>query len=109
MTTNITLGGESRPFCVGIGSLMEFERRTGKNFLKMVEDANVGLTISDLGLLAYCCLLVGARARKKNFEYEEYEIIDWIDEAGSFTEISNLITDGLGKLGTPEKKKKVKA
>ena len=106
MTTNINLGGQSRPFCVGIGSLIEFERRTQKNFLQLAADETIGLSLTDLMLLAYCSLLVGARSRKQNFEYEEYEIYDWIDEADNFTEISNLITEGLGKLGTGNQKKK---
>ena len=97
MTTNITINEINRPFCVGMGALIEFEKRTGKNFLNMVGDT--GLSLSDIGTIAYCCFLVGARAHKQNFDIEEYEVIDWIDQHIGFQKVTKMITEGLGKQG----------
>lgn len=108
MTEYIEIGGEKRPFSVGIGALIEFEKKTGKNFLAMSDGEEVNLSLSDLGTLAYCCLHVGARAQKKNFDFEQHEIIDWIDEDGAFEEINNLITEGMGKLGKGKAKQSPK-
>lgn len=95
MTTHLTINGEKRPFIVGMGALIEFERRTGKNFLQVASN----LSISDICTLAYCSFLVGARANKQNFELEETDFIDKIDQEIGFKKIVSLITEGLGKLG----------
>lgn len=106
MTTNLNINGTERPFCVGMGALIEFERITGKNFLKIVGDDGPGLSMSDIASLAYCSFLVGARSHKQNFEFEQYEVIDWIDQHIGFPVITRLITEGLGKLGMAEQQKK---
>ena len=76
---SITIGGKSRPVCIGWGTLKEFGKVTGRTFGQVFEVSD--LTFEDIEKLIYVSLQYGAKKEGKDFDVKPDDVSNWIDES----------------------------
>lgn len=97
----IKINDTPRPFLVGIGSMMEFEKTTGKNFIAVSQS----LSITDIVALAYSAFVVGHKRQNKQVDFTIDDVAEWLELPGKWEEVNAEITEGLGKaMGSEEEK-----
>lgn len=83
MLIQINMGGQLRPLKFGMSALYAYEKRTGRNaeqdFSKQTSGAG-GITL--LVDIAYSGLECGYRTQKKEIDFDEFTVADWIGEPG---------------------------
>jgi hypothetical protein len=100
MLFEINIGGQLRPLKFGMIALYAYEKRTGRNaeqdFAKQSYGAgNITLLVD----ITYSGLECGYRTQKKEIDFDEFTVADWLSEPGV---IENVIEAMYKSLPTAE-------
>lgn len=98
----VNIGGRVRLIKFGTNSLALFSQKTGKDLSEI--DAGL-MSIRDL---IWSGLVAGAKKRKEEADFDEWEVGDWLDDMdqSEFDKISEAITNSMPKENESKSKKK---
>jgi hypothetical protein len=110
MTNFIEIGGVERPVRFGFSALYQYEQRTGRNaltdFAKM-QDGEASVTL--LVELLYSGLCAGTRHEKKEVDYTQEDVADWIGtDMGVLEKAAAMFAESFEKAGEGDAQKKGK-
>ena len=112
----MNIGGEDRPVKFGMNTWIEYCELRGISITKLGEDLDViskgGGSGSEIRDLIWSSLVSGAKSKRINFDYTNYDVGDWMDDIKQ-TELANFFSD-IGKsvdskITPPAGKKKISA